>query len=196
MSNLRTYRSLSFCLVMAGAVLIARTTGATRAAEAVRYTATAINLDPRVAVTATLVDFNITRWSTDDERKQMLALVEENNEDKLLKALKALPRVGTMKTPDTLSYDLHYARRIPTDDGGERVVLVTDRDIAIWEIANMTRSREYAFTVVELHLDAKGEGEGKITVATKITADRTGQIVLENYGNQPVRLTNVKRDTK
>lgn len=196
MANLRILRSFSFWLLIVGAVAIAQTPGTTRAADPVRYTATAINLDPRVAVTATLVDFNITRWSTDDERKQILALVEENNEDKLLKAIKALPRVGTMKTPDTLSYDLHYARRAATDDGGEHVVLVTDRDIAIWEIANMTRSREYAFTVVELRLDAKGEGEGKITVATKITADRSGQIVLENYGNQPVRLTNVKRDVK
>jgi hypothetical protein len=196
MPDLRMFRSLSFYLVIAGAVLMARTSSATHAADTVRYTATAVNLDPSVAVTATLVDFNITRWSTDDERKQMLALVAENNQDRLLQALKALPRVGTMKTPDTLSYDLHYARRTQTDDGGEQVVLVTDRDIAIWEIANMTRSREYAFTVVELRLDARGEGEGKITVATKIASDRSGQIVLENYGNQPVRLTSVKRDAK
>jgi hypothetical protein len=183
-------------LAVAGAVIILVASGASRQPEPVRYHATAINLDPHVAVTATLVDFNITRWSTDEERQQMLALVEENNQDKLLKALKALPRVGTMKTPDTLSYDLHYARRAPTENGGEQVVLVTDRDIAIWEIANMTRSREYAFTVVELRLDDKGEGEGKITVATKITADRSGQIILENYGNQPVRLTQVKRESK
>jgi hypothetical protein len=33
-------------------------------------------------------------------------------------------------------------------------------------------------------------------VATKITADRSGQIILENYGNQPVRLTQVKRESK
>jgi hypothetical protein len=108
--------------------------------------------------------------------------------------MQSIPRVGTMKTPDTLSYDLHYARS--TREGDEdRVVLVTDRPIAMWEQANFTRTLQYPFTVIEMHIDPSGRGEGKITVATKITVDKSGQIVLENYSSQPVRLTNVRRET-
>jgi len=187
----------SLWLSLCGAVAVLASGAWSAGVDTVRYRAQATNLDPRVAVNATLVDFTITRWSSDAERQQLLDLAQDNNEPKLLKALKELPRVGTMKTPDTLSYDLHYARRIPADDGSERVVLVTDRDVAIWEIANMTRSREYAFTVIELRLNPQGEGEGKILVATRIGADRnSGQIILENYGEQPVRLSHVKRETK
>ena len=40
-----------------------------------------------------------------------------------------------------------------------------------------------------------GEGEGKMSVATKIIPDKENNIVtLENYDLQPVLLTNVKRD--
>jgi len=157
-----------------------------------RFTATATNLDPTVQLTATLVDFNITRWSTDTERQRLKDILVDKGQDKLLRALQDIPRVGTMKTPDTLSYDLHYARQ--TREGDEdRIVLVTDRPIAIWEQANFTRTLQYPFTVIELRIDPSGRGEGKITVATKIAVDKNGQIVLENYGTQPVRLSNVRR---
>ena len=46
-------------------------------------------------------------------------------------------------------------------------------------------------------MKADGTGEGKMSIATKITIDKKREtIVLENYGTQPVRLNNVRRDTK
>jgi hypothetical protein len=49
--------------------------------------------------------------------------------------------------------------------------------------------------VIELRLDPSGEGEGRITVATKITANpANNHITLENYGSQPVRLTEVRAE--
>ena len=162
----------------------------------VRYTATATNIDPTVALTATLVDISITRWSTDAERERLRGILVEHGQDKLLKALQDLPRVGTIKTPNSLAYSLQYAQRIPAEDGGERIVLVTDRDISFWEAVNQTRTLEYPFTVIELRLDSRGRGEGKMTVATKLSVDRDGQIVLENYSSQPVRLGSVKREDK
>jgi hypothetical protein len=168
---------------------------AQRNTETIRYTASATNLDPTVNVTATLVDFTVTRWSTDAERDRLLGILVAEGQDKLLRVLHDMPRVGTIKTPDSLSYDLRYARRIPGDDGGERVVLITDRPIQMWESFTSSRTLEYPFMVVELRLDSRGRGEGRLTVATKLYKDeRTGQIVLENYGTQPVRLTNVKRE--
>jgi hypothetical protein len=48
--------------------------------------------------------------------------------------------------------------------------------------------------VVDLRLNPKGEGEGTITVATKITASAESRhMILENLGSQPVRLTKVSR---
>jgi hypothetical protein len=44
-------------------------------------------------------------------------------------------------------------------------------------------------------LNKDGEGEGKMSIATKIIADKENNIVtLENYETSPVMLTNVKRE--
>jgi len=163
----------------------------------VTYSATAINMDPTVRLTATTVDLVVDRWSTETERTKLIDALLEGGQKKLLDELQDTPKVGYIKTPDTLAYDLHYAHRVPAADGGERIVLVTDRYVAFWEAASGARTLDYPFTIIEMRLDSKGEGEGKIAVATKITANReSGEIVLENYSAQPVNLTSVKRQMK
>ena len=185
----RTFTAIAVVVTACVAVI-----GAQKGA-AVRYTANAINMDSSVRMATTSVDIVVNRWSTDAERERLMTSLVELGQDRLLKALQATPKVGYIKTPDALSYDLHYARRIPMGDtGAERVVLVTDRPINFWEAANSSRTLDYPFMVIELRMNSAGEGEGKLTVATKISSDPvTKQIVLENYGDQPVRLTSVRR---
>jgi len=75
-------------------------------------------------------------------------------------------------------------------------VLLTDRYIGFWEAANRPRTIDYPFTVIELRLNPDGVGEGKMSIATKVTMDKDKkQIELENYGTQPVLLQNVKRES-
>ena len=82
---------------------------------------------------------------------------------------------------------------MPGEDGGRRIVLVTDRPISFWEAANQPRSIDYPFTLIELRLNRDGEGEGKMSIATKITGNRTFNLIeLENYATQPVQLMAVR----
>ena len=157
-----------------------------------RYSATAINMNRGVAGT---IDIVVNRWSTDAQRDQLMTVMMNKGPEKLLDALQNTPRMGYLKTPDSIGWDLHFARKLPGKDGGERVVLVTDRRIGFWEAANRPRSIDYPFTVIELRLNRDGEGEGKMSVATKIIPDKENNIVtLENYDIQPVLLTNVRRE--
>jgi hypothetical protein len=46
--------------------------------------------------------------------------------------------------------------------------------------------------LIEIHLDKDGKGEGKMSIATKISLSRDGKTLeLENYSSQPVRLEQV-----
>ncbi len=158
-----------------------------------RYTAAAFNLNRGAAGNIEIV---VDRWSTDAERDKLMAIMLNKGPDKLLDALQDMPRKGYIKTPDRLGWDLRFARRTPAADGGERVVLATDRRIGFWEAANQPRSIDYPFTIVEMQL-RDGQGEGKISVATKIIADKEHNIVtLENFDLQPVMLTNIKAEPK
>src|SRR5207244_11194829 len=72
----------------------------------------------------------------------------------------------------------------PLPDGGERVVMTTDRYIGFWEAANRPRSIDYPFTLIELHINANGEGEGKMSLATKITADKESNTRSEEHTSE------------
>jgi hypothetical protein len=148
------------------------------------------------------VKFTIERWSTPEERERLIQAMLERGQDALLEELRRMPSHGRMRFPTwqgpdplgaQLGWDLRYAAREPLPDGGFRVVLMTDRPVALWEAVNRPRSIDYPFTLIELHVDRSGEGEGKMSVATKINFDPKQNVIeLENYATQPVRLQNVQ----
>ena len=138
----------------------------------------------------------VNRWSTDAERDRLMAVLMEKGADALLETLRDMPRVGYIRTPDSIGYDLHFARRQPSGDGGERVVLATDRYISFWEATNRPRTVDYPFTVIDLRIGPNGEGEGKMSLFAKVIPDKeSNTIVLEDYGTQPVLLNNVRKET-
>ena len=156
------------------------------------FTGFAINMNsvPRTAT----VDFTIERWSTDEERNALVSIIAETKDptDQLLHALQKLPKVGYIRTPNTLAWDLRYAHESVLEDGGRRIVLATDRPIGFWEARNMNRTMDYPFTLVEVRLDKSNHGEGKILAGTRIYVDENRHLVLENYGQQPVRFNQIR----
>ena len=61
--------------------------------------------------------------------------------------------------------------------------------------ANQPRSIDYPFTVIEMHVNADGEGDGMLSYAAKLIPDKEGNLItIENYGTQPIRLQQVKRE--
>ena len=158
-----------------------------------KFTAFAVDVSataPRAS--ASVVDIEIKRWSTDAERDQLLEIFRAKGQDALLSALQKLPVVGGIRTPGSLNYDIHFARQRAEEDGGRMVFLMTDRYISAWEAMNRPRTIDYPFTLIQLQLDKTGRGVGKASIATQITQEPDGTIVLENFSNQPVMLNNVK----
>jgi hypothetical protein len=157
-----------------------------------RFTAFAINMNsgPR----AGMVDIVLERLTTDEERDGLIAAFVEGGQNALLKALqKVRPRVGYIRTPNSLGYDLQYAYRFVNSDGTSRVVIGTDRPINFWEASRQPRTIDYPFTIIEMRLDAKGQGEGRMAAGTKISKSKDGKTIeLENYGISPVALNEIK----
>ena len=162
-----------------------------------RMTAFAVNMSNVGRAGANTVEFDIDRWSTDAEREPLITAFNAKGPNGLLSALQKTKRVGYMRLPDTLGYDLHYARKHPGEDGGEQIIILTDRRVGFWEARDQPRTMDYPFTLIEVRVNAKGEGEGKLSVATKITYNKkTNTVELENYASEPVRLQNVRAERK
>jgi hypothetical protein len=164
-------------------------------AQEERFQAWAVNLSNIATGANTQVDIVVNRWSTDEERDRLVKTFEEKNEQALLTALQRIkPPVGYIRTPDSVGWDLHFARQVPLAEGGRQIVIATDRPIGFREASERPRSIDYPFTLIELHLDKDGNGEGRASIATKITYDKENKVLeLENYSSEPVRLQNVKR---
>jgi hypothetical protein len=121
-------------------------------------------------------------------------------EASLAAAVKKAPTVGILWTSENVGYSIKYAYRLPQPDGGERIILVTDRRVGtwsnLWKTAPPVTTSDYAFSIIELHLNAKGEGEGRGVVTGKVAVDsQVKSIALEAYGTLPVILKGVKRQS-
>ena len=100
-----------------------------------------------------------------------------------------------MRTPNSIGYDLYYARNNPLPDGGRQVVMATNRRVAIREAATSAVDAVPA-DPIELHLDKDGKGEGKMVPAAKISWDaKKKTIEIENYRALPIDLINVTAKT-
>jgi hypothetical protein len=143
------------------------------------------------------IEINIDRWSTAAERERLVGTLMTKGPTELLRDLQDLKPVGRIRTPDSIGYELRYAQQRPGPDGGRDLVIVTDRPISFWEATNRPRSIEYPFTLIQIHMKPDGTGEGKLAIATKITADPdTKMIEIEDFANQPITLTDVKSESK
>jgi hypothetical protein len=157
-----------------------------------RFTAMAVNTDRGGT---TQVEIAVDRWSTNAERSRLITTLREKGPEKLLDVLRDMPKVGYIRRTTSIGWDLHYAHHDPLPDGGERVIVATDRPVSEWEAFNQPPTVDYPFTVIELHLNANGEGQGKMSYATRITADaESNTVVLENWGTSPVLLQGVHRE--
>jgi hypothetical protein len=124
--------------------------------------------------------------------------VAETPESSLMAALQKTPTVGLLWTSETTGYSVHYAYRFPQPDGGERIILATDRRLGVgnslWKPAGAAKPTDYEFSVIELRLNAKGEGEGKMSLTGKVAVDKDAKtIALDGYSTLPVVLKGVKR---
>lgn len=165
---------------------------ATAAAPVETFTATAANLSGVGRPGLGTVDIVIERWSTDGERDRLVSVLKEKGADALLSALQKMPRVGYIRTPNSIGWDLHFARSVKTEQG-RQVVIATDRPMSFWEAANRPRSADYDFTLVDIRFDPDGKGTGKLAVAAKVDYnEKTQTVEVENFGIEPVRLTEVR----
>jgi hypothetical protein len=107
----------------------------------------------------------------------------------LATAIAAAPTIGYLWTDGVTGYSIKYAWRAPLANGGERIVLATDRRLGAhspaWALT-APAPPDYDFTVIEMQLDAKGIGEAKTSLTAKVVADAaTRTLALDGYAAAP-----------
>jgi hypothetical protein len=165
-----------------------------RAADPVlQLSAVAVNMSGVGPARPQTLDIVIERWSTDEERKALMDTIIERGTENLLEAVQKIrPRAGFIRTTTSLGWAIQFAYAEDLASGGRKVIFGTDRPMSFYETRNNTRSAEYEYMLCEIRLGPNGKGVGKLATMAKISYDRARrQLEIENYGNEPVRLTQV-----
>jgi len=163
--------------------------------DPLRFSAFAVQMEAGISG---VVDIAIERWSTDAERAQLVGMVKATNADNyrqqedLVKALQKInPRVGFIRTPNSMGWDLRYAYETKLPDGSRQIVIATDKPISFGAAASQSQSTDYAFTLIQMQFPAgKNKGEGKMLAQSSIGV-KNGRLEIELYGQEPVRFTEV-----
>jgi hypothetical protein len=155
------------------------------------FTLFAVNMGMYTSGSTANLIIRIDRWSSQAEHEQLFATLREKGPQALLEALQDARRVGSIRTPQSVGYDLRLALQEVRKDGSRRLLIATDRPMDFLEARNRPRSVDYPFTVIEMILPAEGKGQGTMTLAARIvSAGKT--LIVENYDTQPIRLTNIE----
>ena len=114
----------------------------------------------------------------------------------LTAAIGKAPTIGYVWTSDITGYSIKYAYHAPLPDGGERIILATDRRLGAYlpawtpvtatssgsEASAAAAATDYEFTLIEMRMNAKGSGEGKTSLTTKVIVDSDAKtLALDDY---------------
>jgi hypothetical protein len=91
-------------------------------------------------------------------------------------ALGRAPTIGYIWTEGVTGYAIKYAVHVPLPDGGQRMILASDRRL------DAPGTTDYQFTLMELHVRPNGSLEGKTSLTSKIVVDGEAKtIALGDY---------------
>jgi hypothetical protein len=134
----------------------------------------------------------LLRWSTDDERRQVIAAQDEPST-----LLSALPYgagvVGYLQWPGGLEHSVRYARQTTRADGGVDIVMVVERPLWLWWDSTAKWAADQQFSVVQMRLDRNGTGEGRIATGAGFERDSHNGLVISDT-TKPALLTDVRRE--
>jgi hypothetical protein len=136
-------------------------------------------------------DFQIKRYTTDEEVQQLQDILKSQGQEGLRRAMEKLD-VGRINRVGTTGTQIAVARK--RQEGSNTIItIVTPRNMSFAELYNNGRSTDYPFGYLQVTLNEKGEGTGKIMAATKISFNKkNNQVVLESFGNQYIKAANVR----
>src|SRR3954470_9454695 len=129
-----------------------------------RFTAFAVNMTNRSTGASARMDIVINRWSTEAEREALASADEEIGTQAVVDRLQDGTRIGFIRVGNRLGEEVTFAREVRRSDGSRRIEILMARNLRFREIVGASPTTDYPFTVVELHVNANGLGEGTMSV--------------------------------
>jgi len=136
----------------------------------------------------------VEQTSTSGEIEELLGILRSKGQDALVSALEKLKDKGRVAPTGSTGTGMKLITIRPTANGGQHIVLATNRWMSFNELINGARSRDYPIGIVVLNVDKDGNGTGSFAPLCKVKFNKAKQLEIEHYGQKPFRLANVRRE--
>jgi len=147
---------------------------------------------------ASMAEINIYRWSTDEERAELLQAIKDATNDKrqarkVAQALRGQKKAGYAFMANKQGYPLRYARAFDMGGGKRQIILATDRPVSFQEAYNQTQMGDFDVSLIILNLDENNKGDGVLSLGTELKwNEKEGKIEMTNVSSQPIKLGDVR----
>ena len=157
------------------------------------FSATAQAKNASGAVSGTL-EVRLSRYTPDFDRKVVEEALRLGGYPRFVTALRNAPEVGQLALAGGQPFVIRYARET-ADGAGRTIVVVTDRPVFFVGSAKADAKPRAGFevAVVRIQVDAAGRGRGTMAAAARVRPDGDGGILLDDYAEEPIAVTNVIR---
>ena len=171
-------------------------TGATSGAKERNEVFSALAQLPVAGSTAN-VKIYINGYSTPEDAQRLNGILLSGGPNALLKALGKMKSLGRIERDGSVGFYDFKLIISKTTATGRHIYAVADRPIGFLESYFSTRSRDYAFGILELDLktgDSETEkGEGTLIYAAKMRVIAGEKIEIENLTFAPIKLLAVRQ---
>ena len=188
-----TVRGVAASGLAAAVLVVAAGSTVQTQAGAETFSATAAVKTAAGATANSPVTVVVSRKMSQAEAEKFTGAFASGGAAALRKALTGVPETGSIQLGSGAPTPTRLALERPTDKG-RLLTIVADRPIlALGAGLPGAKPKEgYDFAVLDLIIDAKGGGSGTFAPAAKVTV-KQGVFVVEDYGSEMVRLTDVKK---
>jgi hypothetical protein len=140
------------------------------------------------------LEVRVNRYTPDFDRTTVETALRLGGYPRFVTALRNAPEVGQIVLGAGQPYTIRYARQTLAA-GGRTIVLVTDRPVLFLGSARADAKPRAGFevAVVRLEVDGSGQGTGTMAAAARVRPDGDGGVLLDDYADVPITLTNITR---
>jgi hypothetical protein len=133
----------------------------------------------------------INSYSTADDVQRLNEALRTGGQEELLSVLSKL-NAGRVSIGNNVGVRANAVIATPSAEGGTKLTVLYERDVAIFERRYGTRSQDYRFGFAEIYLDARGRGQGTFIPAAKVKLEGANNWVVEDFGEFPARLLGLR----
>lgn len=146
---------------------------------------------------ASTIHIRVERYTPEGDQKSMTEALRVGGYSGFLQALRKAPVVGQIEIGGQM-FPIRWAREQTTPKKGRNISIGTDAPIYFVGGGGVNAKPRAGFelAIVQLAVDEFGLGTGTMAAAARVKPDGQGGVVVEDYADEPIKLTYVHRVIK